>query len=106
MAQRDQIWSIIIHMGGQNRYNAIWSIYIGFLGHSRILNCFICSYNGFLEPPGGPQLSKKWFKSASPVIVGHLDHYVVFGTKSGAEEDFQRGKKLLLGVKQNPPDQR
>ena len=28
-----------------------------------------------------------------------MDHYVVFGTKSGAEQDFQRGKKCPKGLK-------
>ena len=32
------------------------------------------------------------------------DHYVLFGTKYGAVQDFQQGKKCLIGVKETPLD--
>ena len=79
-------------MGGQNRYNTIWSTYIGFLRHFRAPNRFICPYKGFLGAPRGSPKVQKWVKGPSPVILGQLDHYVVFRTKSGVNEDFQRGK--------------
>ena len=44
----------------------------------------------------------KWVSDAYLVIMGQLDHHVVFGTKSGAIQDFQRGKKCPVGVKQTP----
>ena len=43
------------------------------------------------EPIEGPQKVQKWASDAYPVNIGQFDHYVVFGTKSGAEQDFQRG---------------
>ena len=35
---------------------------------------------------------------------GLWSHFVVFGTKFGAIQDFQRGKKSSLGVQQTPLD--
>ena len=52
----------------------------------------------FWEPPIG----QKWVSDAYPVHIFQLDHYVVFGTKSYAVIDFQRGKKCPIGVKQTP----
>ena len=57
------------------------------------------------EPLGGPIRFKN-----GPVMptlltsIGQLDHYVVFGIKSGAEQDIQRGKKCPIGVKQTTLD--
>ena len=62
--------------------------------------------NGPLGDPGGALKVQKWVSDVYPVSIDQLDNYVVFGTKSDAEEDFQRRKKCLLGVKQNPFDQR
>ena len=31
---------------------------------------------------------QKWTNDAYPANIGQLDHYVVFGTKSGAIQDF------------------
>ena len=55
----------------------------------------------FLTPRGTPKFWK-WVSDAYPVSMGQLDHHVVFGTKSGALHDFQRGKKCPMGVKQTP----
>ena len=72
-----------------------------FLGYQQD---FISSYNGPLgTPKGGPKV-QKWVSDADPINIGQLDHYVSFGTKSGAVQDFQRGKKCSLGVKQTPFD--
>ena len=65
---------------------------------------FICSYNGLLGAPMGAQKVWKWVGDACPVDMGQLDHCVVLGTKSGAVQDFQRGKKSPIGVKQTPLD--
>ena len=65
---------------------------------------FICSYNGPLGTPKGAPKVRKWVSDAYPVNIGQLDHYVLFGTKSGAAQDFQRGKKCPIGVKQTPFD--
>ena len=43
----------------------------------------------------------KWVSDAYPVNMGQMDHYVVFGTNSGA---FQRGTKCSIGVNQTPLD--
>ena len=52
---------------------------------------FIRSYIGLLGVPrGGPKV-QKGVSGASFVNIGQLDHYVVFGTKSGAVRDFLRG---------------
>ena len=48
--------------------------------------------------PTGQKLASDFY----PVNIGQLDHYAVFGTKSGAVEDFQRGKKCPTGVNQTP----
>ena len=47
---------------------------------------------------------QKWVSDANPVNIGELDHYVVFGTKSGVIQGFQRGQKCFIEVKQNLVD--
>ena len=64
----------------------------------------ICSYNGPLGTPRGAPKVRKWVSDAHPVNIGQLDHYVVFGTKSGAVQEFWRGYKCPIGVKQPPLD--
>ena len=51
----------------------------------------------------GPKVPK-WVSDIYFVNIGHLDHYVVFGTKFGIVQDFQRGKKGPIWVQQNPVD--
>ena len=54
---------------------------------------------------GGPRrvpMGHKWASDGNLVNIGQLDHYVVFGTKSGAIHDFQTGKKCHTGVKETP----
>ena len=65
---------------------------------------FICSYNGPLGTPRGAPKVRKWVSDSHPVNIGQLDHYVVFGTKSGVIQGFQRGQKCFIGVKQNLVD--
>ena len=65
---------------------------------------FICSYNGRLGTPWGAPKVWKWVSDAYPINMGQLDHHVVFGTTSGAIQDFQRGKKCHIGVEQTPLD--
>ena len=60
---------------------------------------FICSYSGLLGIRRGTPKVWKWVSDAYPINMGQLDHHVVFGTKSGAIQDFQRGKKCPIGVK-------
>ena len=72
-----------------------------FLGYQQD---FISSYNGPLgTPKGGPKV-QKWVSDADPINIGQLDHYVSFGTKSGAVQDFQRSIKCLIGDNQAPLD--
>ena len=47
-------------------------------------------------------MGQKWVSDAYLVHIGQLDNYEVFGTKSGAMQEFQRGKKRLRGVNQTP----
>ena len=47
-------------------------------------------------------MAQKRVSDAFLVNIGQLDHYVVFGTKSGGIQDFQRGKMCPIGVKQTP----
>ena len=65
---------------------------------------FICSYNGLLGPPWGAPKVQKWVNDTYIVNFGQLDHYVVFGTKFGAVQDFQRGKVCPIGIQQTPLD--
>ena len=44
----------------------------------------------------------KSVSDAYPGNIGHLDHYVVFGTQSGAVQDIQMGKNCSVGAKQTP----
>ena len=106
MAHSDQIWSRMPHMGGHNRYNAFWTQYMDFWDFLRFQKSFIRSYIGlFWSPNRGPNGSK-WTSDAYSVNMGQLDHYVVFGTKSGAIQDIQRGKKCPKGIKQTTAEHR
>ena len=51
----------------------------------------------------GPKVPK-WVSDIYFVNIGHLDHHVVFGTKFGIVQDFQRGKKGPIWVQQTPLD--
>ena len=67
----------------------------GILGLSWVQNGLFCSYNIPLGiPRGTTKRVQKWVSDAYPVNMGQLDQYVVFGTKSGAIQDFRTGKKL------------
>ena len=59
--------------------------------------------NGFLRASRSAQKVQKWVRDAFSENLGQLDHYVVLGTKSGAVQDLQRGKKCLSGVEWAPP---
>ena len=58
----------------------------------------------FEEHLGEAQKVKKLVSDAYLVNICQLDHFMVFGTKSGALQDFQRGKVCAIGVKQTPLD--
>ena len=62
--------------------------------------------NGPLGVPGGAPKAQIWVSDAYPVHIGQLGHYVEFGTKSGAVQDLQRGKKPTIGFMETPLDQR
>ena len=65
---------------------------------------FICSYIGLWEAPRRAPKILKGVSDANPVNIGQLDHFMVFGTKSGALQEFQGGKMRPIGVKQTPLD--
>ena len=65
---------------------------------------FICLHNGLLGAPGGGSKVQKWVSDTYLVDIGHLDHYVAFGIKLGAVQDFNQGKRSPLRVKQTPLD--
>ena len=105
MAKIDRIWSRILHMGGHHRYNALHcSLHMHFLAFLGFQKGLICSYNGSFGAPREPPEVQKWVSHSYLVNIGQLDHYVVFGTKFGAVQDFQKGKKCPLGVQQTPLD--
>ena len=68
---------------------------------------FIHSYIGLLGVPrGGPKV-QKGVSGASSVNIGQLDHYVVFGTKSGAVQGLKvpcRGQADPFLTNLDPPD--
>ena len=104
MAQRDQILSRILHLGGNQWYNAFWTLSMAFWDLLGSQKGFICSYIGLLEAPRRAPKVLKWVSDVYPVNIGQLNHYVVFGTKYSALQDFQRGKTCPIGVKQTPLD--
>ena len=91
MAQSDQIWSKMLHIGGHHRYNAFLSPHMDCWDLLVLHRGFICSYIGLLGVPRGGLKVRKGASGASSVNIGRLDHYVVFGTKSGAIQDFLEG---------------
>ena len=48
--------------------------------------------------PKRAPMAQKWVSDVYLVMLGQLDQYVVFGTKSNVIQDFQRGKSALFGV--------
>ena len=79
-------------MGQKGRLRTIWGLKRALFAH----------LIAFWELLGGAPKVQKCVSDANPVNIGQLDHYVVFGTKSGALQDFQRDKKGTIGVKQTP----
>ena len=51
---------------------------------------------------GGPKVHKR-VSDAYPVNLGQLNHYIVFGTKSGAVQDFQSGQNVPYRGQTDPP---
>ena len=51
----------------------------------------------------GPMVQKR-VSDTYPVNLGQLNHYVVFGTKSDAVQDFQKSRTCPIEVKQTPLD--
>ena len=82
--------------------NGIWILRMASWDILRFQEGFICSYDGHFEAPRRASKVWKWVSYAYPVNMGQVDHHVVNGTKSGAIQDFQRGKKHPVGVKQTP----
>ena len=64
----------------------------------------VCSKNGPLRASEGGTKDQKWASDTCFANIGQLDHNVVFGTKFGAVQGFQRGKKCPKGFKQTPLD--
>ena len=56
----------------------------------------------YWELPGEAPKVQKSVSDAYPGNIGHLDHYVVFGTPSGAVQDIRKGKNFSVGAKQTP----
>ena len=63
--------------------------YSGQLGASNRLDLLI---NGLLGAPRRAPKVLKWVSDPYLVYIGQLDHFMVFGSKSTALKDFQRGK--------------
>ena len=101
--QMDHSGSNLVHLGYLVSFSGVKRPDHEQLG---LQNSLICSYMDLWEYPGGPKRSKKEVSCAFPVNIGQLDCYIVFGIKSGAVQDIQRGKKCPLGVKQTPLDHR
>ena len=74
------------------------------LGLIRASKWLVCPWNGPLVVLRGAPTVQNWVSDTDLVNIGQLDHYVVIGTKFGAVQDFQRGKKSSWGVQQNPLD--
>ena len=81
-------------MGQKGRLRTIWGLKRALFAH----------LIAFWELLGGAPKVQKWVSDANPVNIGELDHYVVFGTKSGVIQGFQRGQKCFIEVKQNLVD--
>ena len=71
----------------------------GIFGASRMPKGLICSYIGLLEASRRAPKVLKWVSDTYLVKIGQLDHFMVFGPKSRALKDFQRGKTCSIGVK-------
>ena len=67
-------------------------------------NGSLYSWSAPLGAPWGAQKVQKWVSDNHLATIGQLDHYVVFGTKSGTVQDFQRCKKCPIWVKQTTLD--
>ena len=63
---------------------------------------FISRVMAYWELPGESPKVQKSVSDAYPGNIGHLDHYVVFGTQSGAVQDIQMGKNCSLRGQADP----
>ena len=79
MAQSDQIWFRMLHLGGHHGYNAFWTPCMDFCGFLVFQKRSICTYNGLSGAPRRAPKVHKGVTYAFPVHLGQLDHYVVFG---------------------------
>ena len=71
----------------------------GILGPSRVPEGLDLLINGLLGAPRRAPKVLKWVSDTYLVKIGQLDHFMVFGPKSRALKDFQRGKTCSIGVK-------
>ena len=88
MTLSDQILSRMCHRSGHHSYSTCFTPYMHFLDFVGFQRGFIYSFNGILGAPRGALKVQKWTCDVYPVNIGRLDYYVVFGTKSGAIQDF------------------
>ena len=102
IAQSDQIWSKMLYLGGHHKSNAVRTLYLAFWDFLGFRMGFFAHIIFLWESLGEPQRVQQWVSDAYPVNMGQLDQYVVFGTKSGAIQDFRTGKKCPTKVKQTP----
>ena len=84
----------MLYLGGNHKSNAVRTLYLAFWDFLGFRMGFFAHIIFLWESLGEPQRVQKWVSDAYPVNMGQLDQYVVFGTKSGAIQDFRTGKKL------------
>ena len=96
-------WSIL------DQVRSIWAIWWPFQGPKGQIQDYFEPQNGLFaqemalwELPKGTPKVQKWVIDTCFVNIGQLDHYVVFGTPSGAIQDIRMGKNCSVGAKQTP----
>ena len=70
------------------------------LGQLESLKGLVLLIKWLFGSPRRNPMRQKWASDANLVNISLLDQYVVFGNKSAAIQDFQRGKKCHTGIKQ------
>ena len=99
-------WRIICHLrpnlvtlSHMMTFSGAKRLVLGLLGAQKDL---IFTSNGRLGVPRRAPMVQRWVSDAYLVTIDQLDHYLVFGTKSGAIPDLQSDKTCPIGVKQAP----
>ena len=102
-AQHGRVQSKIVHLCGYHPNYTYWTQYLEFQDFMLFHKSLMFSNNVIFWSPGGPNRFRTRCVRSFIVYISRLDHYMVFLTKYGAIQDFQRSKKCWKEAQQTQP---